>query len=664
MNKTLNALETSQIRYADWLAPILAFALMALLFPFPGARMPSSQPWRAELLTTLFLMVGVIVLYLRGRESLSQMFTFEQRWVKVIFICFAAFTVWGLLSAFWAQSAYSAGHHTLVWIEYILFFLFVRLIIAQMQSIRFVTGVFLWLCGIIGILCIIDYATLPDFKALEGVLRARYSSYAELLVTGLPLVWITTVYLKKKKPFYIVMLIAAAGWTAAMLSLSKGVFIAGVIGFLFTFIGSLIFGLRRFRSRIFVSAAIWLVLTLSVQIGFSLLTPIPSTVDYISGKADATRETSTARIFVWKVGKQMAADHWLLGVGADNFGISFNESRAAYRLAHPADPKDETVSDNIVARAHNEPLQIFAELGIVGIVLLLIPLGLFSFKLFQAFLVKGFRVSPILWAALGGMSAFAVSSMVSSFSLRLVQSGIVFFIVFAVAVNEIVKSHKVRADIQNLEIPSKMSVVPVLLFGILLAMLTTHSLKAAAEYYVFKADRASDTESALKLYYRAVSLDPDYAAAYLRGSGRSYVEKDFAGCAKQLRTAINQGLGVVITYSALAECETKMGDMAAAERTFKKALKIFPRSVFLRVRYALFLNDEGRSDDSAKEISTARTIDSRQTDGWLNLITIGSVRAFYAAQTNPNLAPPAELLPADAVLQYLDPPPGAETKNP
>lgn len=660
MNLQPPSTETSSIRSADWLAPLLCAALLALLFPIPGARMGSVHPWRAELLTTVFLCVGIIVFSLQRREFLSGMFSFDAPWIKCIVASIAAFTAWSLMSALWAQSVYSVWHHTLVWTQYILVLLFVREVAAHTRGSRFIVNVFLWLCGIVGVLCLIDYATLPDFKSLEGVLRARYSSYAELLVTALPIVWIAAAYTRRKKKLYIMLLIAAAGWTAAMLSLSKGAFLAGIVGFSLTFICSVIFGLRRFRRRILVCAGVWLAITLVVQVGFSLLTPIPATVDYISGKADATRSTSTARVFVWKIGRQMAADNWLLGVGANNFGVRFNSSRAQYRVAHPDDPKDETVSDNTVERAHNEGLQILAELGIIGFVLIIIPLAVFLFKLVQSLRLRKFRGSPMLWAALGGMSAFAVSSMVSSFSFRLTQSGIVFFLVFAVAVNEIVKMNKPTPDRQPSAAPSRSTSIPILLAFILVGMLTIFSLKAAAEYCVFKADRTEDKETALELYRRALSLDPNYAAAYLRSSGRNYVDKDHDEAARLLRLAIDHGYGVVLTYSALADSNEKAGDPVSAEQTFKEALRIFPRSVFLRVRYALFLNDEGRSDASAAEMATARAIDERQANGWFNIITIGSVRTFYAAQTDKTMAPPAELEPEDAVLQYLDKPPGSD----
>jgi hypothetical protein len=58
----------------------------------------------------------------------------------------------------------------------------------------------------------------------------------------------------------------------------------------------------------------------------------------------------------------------------------------------------------------------------------------------------------------------------------------------------------------------------------------------------------------------------------------------------------------------------------------------------------------------------ARSIDTAQADGWYNLIAIGSVAAFNAARQDPRLAPPADLLPPAAVLQFLDKFPDDEQK--
>ena len=102
------------------------------------------------------------------------------------------------------------------------------------------------------------------------------------------------------------------------------------------------------------------------------------------------------------------------------------------------------MSDNLIERGHNELVQVTAELGIVGVFLFIGPFATFGWAFLKRLGPgrKAFR--PVFWAALGGMAAFAGSSMVSSFSFRLAQNGIAFFIVFAVAIGELSRSQNRR----------------------------------------------------------------------------------------------------------------------------------------------------------------------------------------------------------------------------
>ena len=444
-----------------------------------------------------------------------------------------------------------------------------------------------------------------------------------------------------------------------MLSLSKGAFIAGIVGFGITFACIILFA-AQYRRRAFVSFAVWLVLTMGVQVGFSVLSPIPATVDYISGKADVTRGTALARVFVWKIGTQMAAEHPFVGVGSDNFGISFNKAREHYRIGHPADPPDEPVSDNLIERGHNELLQVTAELGLVGLLLFVAPFLVLAWMFLKSLSARK-QFPPVLWAALGGMAAFLVSSMVSSFSFRLAQNGIAFFIVFALAAVELRRLRGEEIHVESAVTP-RISFAGVILSVYLLLSLITLGSKGYAEQCVLAAGREHEIETASLLYERAVRLDPAYASAYLQRFGRYYATEDFASAAVHLRKAIDGGCGVVLTYSALAASFEKSGQPDSADHVFDEALRIYPRSVFLRIRYSRFLTDINRQADSAAQFAIARAIDKRQADGWSNLFEIGSVRAFYAARENRELAAPAELLPEAAVLEYLDKPPGEPLK--
>ena len=372
-------------------------------------------------------------------------------------------------------------------------------------------------------------------------------SSASRLITILPILSAAAIYSRKKIVFLLISVAATIGWIAVMLSLSKGAFLAGIAGIILMFAGSLIFSFRTFRRRTALLAAVWLVVTITVQVGFSLYSSVPATTDYITGKADATRSTSLFRIFARSISKQMIGDNLLVGVGADNFGIAFNDTRIKYRLDHPDDPKDELGDFYVFERAHNELLQVAAELGLVGLALLLVPFGLFFIWLLRVFAANKFRISPMLWASLGGMTAFAVGSMFSSFSFRAVQNGIVFFLVFAIAVREIEKAVKDRANSSK---KVRFAISPALAFGgVILSMsliLTFLFAKGAAEYTVFAAENESDTVASQRLLNLAVKLDPNFAGAYILSAGGYNTEKDYTAAANAMQKA---SVAAIIRFS-------------------------------------------------------------------------------------------------------------------
>jgi O-antigen ligase len=615
---------------------VAAIVLLVPFLPLPRATTASNHTWRVELASGLLLSVLIAVR--------KRLLVLESVLIKRVLVLYGVFTLWSFSSILWAYSSASVLHDTLLWSEYLLVLCFASGLTRRGPAP--VLHVFYVVVAIVGVVALLDYLTLPNFADTEGSLRIRYGVYGELLVTVVPVLWAAAMYRRKTTGWLLLMVPAAVGWTAAMFSLSKGVFISGLIGFAVMFAGTLIFGNPHFRRRTLVSAAAWIALTVLVQsIGSSFLS-VPSSVDYISGRADVTRETSIARVFMWRVGYTMSKDHLFIGAGADNFGIRFNEARAEFRREHPDNPSTEVVADFIAERAHDEPLQVLAELGVVGLILFIAPVLLVGWMIVRK-LLSGQRFSPMLWAAVSGMTAFGASSLVSSFSFRASQNGIAFFLVLAVAIRQITKG--------DARIPTRIPVAVVA--SILIPAIFIFALKGAAEISFAKGDNTALQDQAIAYYTLAERLDPDYAAAWLRMFDRSYSDGAFDGAANYLRRGIARGMGQVVTYSLLAECYEKSGHTDQTDDAFKEALDIFPRSVFLRVRYGIFLHNAGRGDDANRQFAMSRDIDVRQANGWYDLLMRGSLRSYLDARESPDIAPPDELDPSSAVLRYLDKPP-------
>ncbi len=306
-------------------------------------------------------------------------------------------------------------------------------------------------------------------------------------------------------------------------------------------------------------------------------------------------------------------------------------------------------------RAHNEGLQIFAELGIVGIMLFVAVFGCFIFLAVKVFVRKRFKLSPMLWAAIAGVSGFAISSMVSSFSFRAVQNGVVFVMVIAVAFYELTKG-RIRSNTETSSTYPKHNIfiLSLVAAGLLVAIAVP---KAIAEYDLYLAERTAEYADADRLFRTALRLDPDNASAYYYFANRSNFEGDYETAAKMLRTGIDKGIGVTVTYSLLAKFQLLSGDALTAEQSLAEGVRIFPNSVFMRVRYATFLADQRKQAEYDREMEFARSIDSRQANGWEILIQKRGTAAFYAANQDANIAPPAELIPENAVYEYIDKPP-------
>ncbi len=320
----------------------LAIILLSALFSTPRPQAIANQPWRGELLIGIFAIPFLVWVY---KKAGGKYINLERSIFRFAIICTLLFILWSGISAIWSPLPLTALFQTLVWAIYAaIFYAFLQLLRAN-AGITVILATFSIAGGILGLLAIVDFISITDFSVAQGIIRVRYAKFAELALTAAPLICIASIYARGRIASIGTVIIWMLTWLAVMLSLSKGAFVAGIGAHLILFGGCVLFSHKAFRRKILVRATIWLSITIGVQIAFSAFSSIPATADYISGKADKTRDTSMFRVYVWQVGTKMAADHWFLGVGSGNFGVAFNESRAAFAAARPNDRAPEYGQD-------------------------------------------------------------------------------------------------------------------------------------------------------------------------------------------------------------------------------------------------------------------------------------------------------------------------------
>jgi len=141
------------------------------------------------------------------------------------------------------------------------------------------------------------------------------------------------------------------------------------------------------------------------------------------------KEGGTTRLAIWKPALYMAAANRFLGVGAGNFDYVFP---SVIVRSVQEDPRTMPYAGRYTNAAHNEPLQAWCELGIVGFVLLITMAAVPLWTLWRG--VAEGRGAPatvlIRLSLLGFLAAFCVHAQMS-FNLQLPATSLLF--VFAVA---------------------------------------------------------------------------------------------------------------------------------------------------------------------------------------------------------------------------------------
>ncbi len=147
---------------------------------------------------------------------------------------------------------------------------------------------------------------------------------------------------------------------------------------------------------------------------------------YVQEFLSINLENSTGRVAIWKDSLGMLEKHWLKGVGPGHYRVNL----PAYLREIPAIPYlfnwDVVTGELIIPfRAHNDYLQIWLELGVIGILGLVWLFGaitLISMRGFRDALMSRDRVRALLiWGCFSGFAAWAVS-MLFEFPFRMPAS--------------------------------------------------------------------------------------------------------------------------------------------------------------------------------------------------------------------------------------------------
>lgn len=631
-----------------WFSLSWSLLLLVPFLPSPAASIGTGSNWRVSLAAAVLFGLCLAGFIWRKASAAKLTAAFTQKEIIFLILPCASFIIWSAISCFWAQSWKLAAFHTAVWCSYLVFYFLIR----QKNECRsffqitfYVLGAVFW---IIALPCIIEYflVTNTDVRTDIGI---RYAKFAEIFNTLLPLFLAFSLKLRKKQ-FLLCSATVLLGWLLVISSLSRAALLVCLFSTLM-FAAACFLTKQNKQTRKRVAAFLLILITLTLATQFIPSKSITVVQRTVSGEAN---ESSSVRPLCAFVALEMFKDNWITGVGADNFGLHFTEYRARFGEQNPQMAAQFEVEDVLPERAHNEYFQVFSELGIVGGALFCFLLfGIF--RLFWTAFRRRNKISPIAIGALIGITGFLLSSLVTSYSFRVMQNGLVFFFVLAVASKALLAREVIeKPERQFVFSPQIGRAFAAFGIAVCFGLFALSITRAGAVFYVNEAGQTESVEEAMRLYDKAAYLDSDNAASFYFQGIRLLNENRASEAVLLLQTAMERGITATAAYSYLATAQILNGDMLAAETTMREAVKVYPRSTFARMRYAALLQKNGKEDLSVEQRRIALGFNERQARGWWNLITEGGTKAMFRARANENIMAPGGLKPENAVLAFLN----------
>jgi O-antigen ligase len=630
-----------------WLIGALwPLALLAPLAPGLPTQTIKGLPWRQEMFLALLLSVTLLLLIRRARRTNAWLSNLLHTEIRTL-LPLTFFFLWSAASLLWAASTFSALHHTLTWGAYLLFFLMLGRVAKSPRMLRASIGTL----GLV--VCVISISCMVEFWGSSALLIRSSTGLGEPLAVAIPIFVVLALRLRRVRAAALCGVTAVLAWVAVLQSLERAPAL-GIGGALLLLMGAS-FIKRQWRPRS-LSRALILILIFGAATALQTF-PSAATQDRPSfltrmQSAAVTEDANTSvRLLCWAVGFEMWRESPLTGLGAGNYDTAFPEARARFSATHERSALVSLSEGMLVERAHNEYIQILAELGAIGFAFFV----LFSVGLIMAaWRVLSRAKSPLALGAVCSLVVFALSSGASSVSFRWLGSGLIFF--FAAALVSHFSSANVQVVARSLKLSpafARTLTVTALLFSIL--MLMGRGAQATNAVLQGMTETASSNERVEQLFDRALVWNPLDATTHFNYGTWLYLGKRAPQRAvPHLRYAVERGYNSSVCYAYLAAAEAGAGDMQAAEKTLSQAVRVYPRSVFLRVRHATALLEAGLSREANEEYRAALALDSRRARGWRQLICFGRKAAKIAAFYDKGIAPAGELSPENCIFATLD----------
>jgi O-antigen ligase len=641
----------------------LALPLLALIpnfFVIPSLNYPglATQEVAFALASAAFAALGLVALIRTNANPFKL-----SREQSLLAGSLLLFIVWQAISLSWSPVKYDGVRIITLWFGFAVFFIAAMTVMRQ----RAATMLYFVLTALSVLLAgSLIYERIVFGENMLGIIF-NHGITSEILVMLLPLQILNFLCSRKTSLMAVSLAVSGLSAVALLIGLRRGAVIALVIVMVLTGVGLAAkqIKLADWRRLALIAAV------LVVAAGFIGVRYREAIAFRIQGatQLQSAEGGLTLRLRGWITAWEMAKHNAVIGVGVAGYPAAYSE----YRPYFASNPSYESVVKGVAGddtdeirspQVHNEYLQIFAELGLIGLLLFAVFWLQLGWRFWQ-WGKRGGESAYWIWGVWLGMIAFAISSVFSSFSFRYTPSVFVFACLVAVGFG-FAKSSDSGTTAESLTIPRFAGLAAAAIAVILSLAFTARAynvyasqllqgqetLRTEALDFNFYPDKPADNERLERRYKQVLELDSENAGAHFGYGLLLFQMKRPDDAIPHLEKGFNDAYNRSYGYVALAFAHEQAGNLSRATQLMKECLTAYPESVYGRAVYAELLLKEGRTAEAEEQQAFMKANKSYDHASW-TLALRTSPNTVVAEANKLGLISPDKLMPKLAARLVL-----------
>jgi len=560
-----------------------------------------------------------------------------------------------LLSLAWSDTFFTSLKELPLFLSGpLLYFVIVNNIRGEKQINRIIGAVTI-VAAVLGIYGIFQYNGIDFYFITNSLAGQRVSGlfgnpgyFAGYIILPLSLAISLFLVSKNRKRKILLLIGILAMGTTFIVTFTRSSYLALGISSIFMF---LLFLLARGKifikenKRIFISLLIVIILAVFLFIIPTPLNKPDTAISQVKGRISITGITnafsSGRRITIWKFTALMIKDRPILGSGIGTF--KYNDLRYQAKFFEQGD--NRTIYPyGFAEKAHNEYLQLWAELGIIGLAIFLwLMIAYFNYGVRYLKKEKDEQRQGIMIGLMGAVVAFLVHSFFW-FPLHLTTNVSLLWLFIGLTMVMGIKKNTGSGSVSKSKRNSIYKFKPalyiaIILLAVFLSITVARPFMARITWFSgFKEVENKDWEKATDIYEVALKWDP-YEGGLYYDLGKIFMERGLYNAALinfkesekyfdlhglpqnlaivylakgetdkviiELKRAISYQLReetMPPLYNELGNAYLKLGRYEPAETAFKEALKIDPNLVSAHYRLADAYLRQNKIDEGLVEL--------------------------------------------------------------